>query len=175
MGKKKQPAVEDFYRAKGSGKFVKNPTFGESPPTANMDETVVGRAVDRLEASGGDCPVVAFYDPTSQLGALAHVSAEHAADDHHEWMIDGLLNAFELPVTAKVCVMMDLEGLGKEKADREAWLGRITDHLKSRGFAAVEVCTKGEGKYVTLDAETGRLLVDDGSGDTLLDTDLNDG
>jgi len=171
---KKKPASDDVYRAKGEGKFVKNPNFGEDPPTAKMDEALVGRTVDELCASGGDCPIVSFYQPDTKLGGLVHVSAEHAGDDYHKTMIDGLLANFEFPSNSKVHIMMDLEGLGKEKAERQAWLDKIEAHLKAKGFNEPKICTSSEGKNVTLDAATGRLIVEDGDFNPLLEEDLTD-
>jgi hypothetical protein len=154
-----KPKQDVTYRWQGDG-FVPVDSFGEMPPTANMDEIIVAVGDEQMEASGGDCPIITFFAAKSKLAAVVHVDAEHAADDYHETMIDALLSTFSFPKNSHVHISMDLSGQGKEPKERKKWFKAIKEYLVACGYAEVSHDTEGEGKYVTLDAKNGRLSVE---------------
>jgi hypothetical protein len=144
-------------------------SFGSGPPTANMDEAIVAVGDEQMEAAGGDCPVIVLFDPKSRFAAVIHISADRIQDDHHKVLVNAVLDRFKFPAKTKAYVLMDLEGPGKVPAEREEWLDRICDHLKSRKLKAIEKFTDGQGKTVVLDALEGNLRVEDDNGNTVLD------
>jgi hypothetical protein len=172
MAKKKTLALEDVYLSRQAKNFQKDPNFGEEPPNAKMDETLIAKAVNELQASGGDCPIVALYNSANRVGVLVHISAEHAADGYHATLLDKLFATFDLPAESEVYILMDLQGLGKVEAERTSWLNQIRGVLEARGFSGIHTCTRAAGKNVTLNAASGTMVVNDDNGHELLAVDL---
>lgn len=171
MAKKKSVLLEDVYRSREAKNFQKNPNFGEEPPNAKMDEMLVAKALDELQASGGDCPVVTMYDKEERIGVLVHISAEHLHDKYHATLFDKLFVTFSVSQESKICIAMDLEGPGKEKLERKQWLHEIKADLEERGYKNIRTCTEGEGKDVTLNCAAGTLVIS--NHDELLNENLN--
>lgn len=169
---KKQVTLGDVFRSRQAKNFQKNPNFGEEPPNAKMDEMIVAKGVDELQASGGDCPIVAMYDKDERIGILVHIDAEHAHDEYHATLFDKLFATFSVPQASRIDIAMDLEGTGKVKAERKQWLDKIKADLEGRGFADIYVCTGGEGKYVTLNSADGSLMIANHDEQELLNEDL---
>ena len=165
---KAKPKLGQVFRSQGTG-FEVVESFGSNPPTADSDETIVAIADEQMEAAGGDCPIITFFNPDTKLGAVVHLNAEHRLDQHHVTMIEELIAEFTIAKSSSVHVILDLKGLGKPVEEREPWLDKILAFLGSKGFTDVVAVTKGEGKYVTLNGQQGLLIVQDNDWETIVE------
>jgi len=158
---------DDIYRFQ-EGAFSPY-EIGSEPPTAKMDEIIVAIADEEMVASGGDCPIVTFFDPETRIAAVIHIDVEHLGDNHHSYLIKSLVTSFEIPQKSIVHILMDLKGIGKKVRTRQPWLDAIEETLKEHGFNNVIVFTEKEGKDTTLNAESGRLIVEGNGEEVILD------
>jgi chemotaxis receptor (MCP) glutamine deamidase CheD len=80
----------------------------DSVPNVSMDEYIVARAADypAVRTDGvATCIAVALYDPTTQTGALAHLSAEAQVGPSLEIVLRGLLAAGAQPGNVRAQVI----------------------------------------------------------------------
>lgn len=143
-----------------------NPEYGTYAPA---DTFVVGKNGPRLEAFGGGCTVVSYYDGGAKIGIIMHIHAAEVFGNQHEELIGQMLKAHpDLARDTEIHLFVDTESEDPDvqpiRNDIIAWKERIIGHLRAQGFLNISEFTQGDGKDVMLDTRTGIIQVLDDRG-----------
>ncbi|NOS67770.1 MAG: hypothetical protein HOO67_05410 [Candidatus Peribacteraceae bacterium] len=137
------------------GGFQRGINSEYSFPYAKADSIIVGKNGPILEAHGGDCRVVAFFQKEIRLGALMHIDAADIFTDRHEELIDTLFSAIPEISHADTHVLIcgDIDDVWSPvllelREARKDWHQRIKKCLSERKLERVEEILSGCGKHV---------------------------
>ena len=138
-----------------------DPEYGY--PYAKADTFIVGKNGPELEAWGGDCAVVSLYEANNKIGAVLHIDCVYIADrEHADDLINKLIEAIhDIPSkNMEANVFVDIEDNENLPDKARQWHQMIVEKLRSH-FSQIDSFTRGNGKDVRLNTETGELRVFD--------------
>ena len=135
-------------------------------PYARADTFISGKNGPEIEAFGGHCIVVTFFDPEEKIGVVMHLHVSDIYKKRHEELIDAMMTVLpELSKKSEVHLLADIESKSKiirrMNEDRIAWKNKIVKYLKSKGYVKITEFIKGDGKDVRMDTTNGSIRVFD--------------
>ena len=137
-----------------------DPNYGHY---AKADTFIIGKNGPELEAHGGDCAIITAYDGAQKVGAVLHIDTVHLGDKATtEEFINNLLQSLAdvSRDTTFINVFIDVEDMPDLPEEARQWKETIISKLQGH-FPQIDSFTKGFGKDVRLNTQTGVLRVFD--------------
>jgi hypothetical protein len=123
---------------------------GQIPPKYS----VIGRNGPLINAHGGDCRVLLFYESFKKTGALIHIGAADIYDNNHELLIDTLLAKVTFGSDSTVLLCGELRHSDKKMVElRKSWDSSMVAYLKQKGLKVSKKIRQYVGKDVYLNTK----------------------